>query len=167
MSQACRPDCAIVVGETPSRFHALQRGEQLTLWSVRAIALGHSECPMLRRTLDGALGQGADEAFAALFTAVRLLGWCARRRFRLHPPGCDGVSEDEAAILALFAEAQAALADGDEAAVRARLAGWVEPRLLDSLLLTVQAVAGSLELHGYTLPRRWERPLPPQPATVH
>lgn len=155
MPQAFESDL-LLPGEPPPRFHALQRGEQLTLWCVRAIALDHAECPMLRRMLEGALGRGAEETFAALFTAVRTLGWCARRRFRLHAPGCDGVSADEAALLALFAEAQAALLDGDERAVRARLCGWVEPRLLEGLLATVQAVAGVLEVHGYTLPRRWD-----------
>jgi hypothetical protein len=155
-------------GLEPTRFHALQRSEQLTLWCVRAIALGHAECPVLRRALDGALGASAEEAFAALFTAVRTLGWCARRRFRLHAPGCDGVSEDEAALLALFAEAQAALAGGDERAVRARLQDWVEPRLLEGLLITVQAVAGALEVNGYTLPCRDAGPaLRPRGETLH
>jgi hypothetical protein len=140
----------------PLRFHRLQRSEQLTLWCVRAIALGHAECPSLHRALDVALGSSAEEAFAALFTAVRTLGWCARRRFRLHAPGCDGVSEDEEALLALFSEAQAALSRGDERAVRARLQDWVEPRLLEGLLMTVQAVAGALEVNGYALPDRTE-----------
>ena len=101
-----------------------------------------------------ALGSAAEEAFAALFTAVRMLGWCARRRFRLHVPGCDRVSEDEQTLLALFADAQHALSRGDERAVRARLRDLAEPQLIEGLLTTVQAVASVLEVNGYRLPCR-------------
>jgi hypothetical protein len=155
-------------GVAPPAFHTLDRSEQLTLWCVRAIALGHGDCPALRRTLEGALGSAADEAFAALFAAVRTLGWCARRRFRLHVPGCDGVSEDEVALLALFAEAQRSLSLDDERAARSRLSAWVEPRLVNGLLATLVTVGGILEIAGHLLPYRPDQgPVRPPGQTVH
>jgi hypothetical protein len=166
MSRLANSEQLVLHGEDrPPGFHGLQRGEQLTLWCVRIIALGHAQSPSLRRALAVALGSSAEETFAALFTVVRTLGGCARRRFRLHAPGCDGVSEDERALLALFAEAQAGLCHGDDRSLRARLQDWVEPRLLDGLVTTVQAVAGALEVNGYSLPCR-EVPAGPMRAAA-
>ncbi len=135
----------------PVCFQGLERGGQLTLWSLRAIALGHAECPALRRALQVALGSSAEEAFTSLFVAVRTLGWCARRRLRLHVPGCERVSEDERALLALFAAAQQALVDGDEREVRRRLETLVEPSVTEVLLMTLQTVTSALEVNGYAL----------------
>ena len=139
-------------GEPPPRLRDLARGEQLMLWSLRAIALGHSDCPALRRTLEVALGSSAEEAFGALFVAVRTLGWCARRRLRLHVAGCDRVSGDERELLRLFAAAQQALLDGDEQEVRRRLRTLVEPPMTQGLLMTLQTVTSALEVNGYALP---------------
>ncbi len=135
----------------PLQFRELASGEQLTLWSVRAIALGHAECSSLQRAFHVALGSAAEEAFTALFLAVRTLGWCARRRLRLHAPGCERVSADERILLGVFAAAQQAGIDGDEACVRLRLQALVEPRLLEGLLTTLQAAASTLEVNGYPL----------------
>jgi hypothetical protein len=148
------------------RFRSLARAEQLTLWSLRAIALGHAECPALRRALHVALGSSAEEAFTSLFVAVRTLGWCARRRLRLHVPGCDGVSDDERRLLALFAAAQHALADGDEGEVRRQLDALVEPPLTEGFLMTLQTVASALEVNGYTLPTH-EEPVGPDRRRLH
>lgn len=145
------PDNVFDLDLSRRSFEALERGEQLTLWSVRAIVFGHADCPALRRALQVALGSSAEEAFAALFVAVRLLGWCARRRLSVHAPGCDGVAEDERGLLDLFAAAHEALIEGDETAVRARLDDFVRPGSSEGLLMTLQTVASALELSGYPL----------------
>ena len=145
-----RPAAAAIAGED---FAGLERAEQLIVWTLRAMAVGHGECPALQRMFGVAFGAGADEAFLGFFVAVRTLGWCGRRKLRVHVPGCMAISPDERAILGLFAEAQASLADGDETGVRQRLAGLVDSRAAEAVLLSLQTVAGALEAQGYALPR--------------
>jgi hypothetical protein len=142
-------------------FAALARGEQLIVWSLRAIALGHAECPALRRTFEVALGSSAEEAFAALFLAVRTLGWGATRKLRLHTPGCACVSADEREVVALLALAQEGV---DEASLRRRVAALVSPPLHETFIDNLQAVASALEVHGYPLPLRGA---PTRPRVVH
>ncbi len=60
-------------GEPPPRLRELARGEQLMLWSLRAVALGHADCPALQRSLEVVLGSSAEEAFTSLVVAVRTL----------------------------------------------------------------------------------------------
>ncbi|MGC1302114.1 MAG: hypothetical protein WA840_07055 [Caulobacteraceae bacterium] len=134
-------------------FSGLERTEQLIVWTLRAIAIGHGECPTLRRMFGLTFGAGADDAFLGFFVTVRTLGWCGRRKLRLHVPGCMAVSPDERIILALFAEAQASLADGDESGVRARLAYLLDSRATEAVLLSLQTVASTLEASGCALPR--------------
>ena len=153
--------------EPPRRFARLERGEQLMLWSVRAIALGHAESPALQRVLQVSLGSAAQETFAAVFVAVRTLGWCARRRLRLHLPGCDGVSEDEIWLLELFGEAQQALVWGDERAVRRRLGEVVDAPTAEGLLMTLQAATSALEVNGYPLGGPAHRPAAPPGRQWH
>ena len=143
----------------------LAPGEQLTLWSVRAIALGHAECPTLQRAFHVVLGSAAEEAFTALFLAVRTLGWCARRRLRLHAPGCENVSADERLLLELFAAARQAGVDGDEAWVRRRLHDLIEPRLMEGLLMALQEATSALEVNGY--PMEAEAPGPRDRRRLH
>jgi hypothetical protein len=134
-------------------FTRLTRPEQLIIWTLRTVAVGHGECPMVRRMFGHSFGAGADDAFMGFFIAVRTLGWCGRRKLRLHVPGCMAVSPDEREIVALFAEAQASLTEGDETEVRARLAHLVDSGAAEAVLLSLQTVAGALEACGYTLPR--------------
>jgi hypothetical protein len=134
-------------------FARLTRAEQLIVWTLRTIAVGHGECPMVRRLFRHSFGANADDAFLGFFIAVRTLGWCGRRKLRLHVPGCMAVSPDERAIVALFAEAQASLTVGDETEVRAHLARLVDSGAAEAVLLSLQTVAGALEACGYTLPR--------------
>lgn len=134
-----------------SRMDQLGRGEQLILWSLRAIALGNAESPALRRAFEVALRSCAEEAFAALFLVVRLIGWGGRRRLRLQAPGCACVSDDETELLALFAEAQRTIEAADETALRRRLGELVETRLQACVLASLQTVACALEVNGYPL----------------
>jgi len=134
-------------------FAQLARTEQLILWTLRSIAVGHGECATLRQMFAMTFGQGADDAFLGFFVTVRTLGWCGQRKLRLHVPGCMAVSPDERAILALFAEAQASLSDGDETGVRAHLSRLVDSRATEAMLLSLQTVASALEVGGHTLPR--------------
>ncbi len=133
------------------RFRELARGEQLTLWSLRAIALGQTDCPTLQRALQVALGSSAEEVFTSLFVSVRTLGWCARRRLRLHAPGCERVSADEQSLLALFAAAQHALVSGDERHMRERLEMLIQPPMIEGLSMMLQTVTSALEVNGYPL----------------
>ncbi len=156
MRESPRPyqadDPADLDGGCASRFRDLARGEQLMLWSLRTIALGHGDCPALQRALEVALGSSAEEAFTGLFVAVRTLGWCARRPLRLHVPGCDRVSEDELSLLAVFSAAGHAMVGGDEREVRRRLAAMIEPPVTQGLLMTLQTVTSALEVNDYALP---------------
>ncbi len=134
-------------------FAHLTRSEQLIVWTLRTVAVGHGECPTVRQMFRLSFGASADDAFLGFFVAVRTLGWCGRRKLRLHVPGCMAVSPDERTILALFAEAQASLAEGDETAIRIRLAELVDSGAAEAVLLSLQTVAGALEAYGYALPR--------------
>jgi hypothetical protein len=151
---------------SPSRerhdFASLARPEQLVVWSVRAIALGHADCPGLSRMFGLSLGHGAEDALLGFMVVVRTLGWCGRRRLRLHAPGCMHVSDDEHELLALFAAAQASLVNGDEDDLRNRLAALAEPGAHEALTLSLQAAAGALEVGGYRLDAA--RRKPPRPA---
>ena len=157
----------IDLDEPVGGFQTLARGAQLMLWSFRAIAFGHADCPALQRTLQVALGSAAEEAFSALFVAVRMLGWCARRKLGLHAPGCDNVSPDERWLLTVFVAAQQGLADGDERDVRHRLDGLVDSQLVDSLLITLQSAASLLEVNGYSLSPRQDAWTAPRSRRLH
>jgi hypothetical protein len=147
-------------------FARLERAEQLIVWTLRAIAIGHGDCPTLRRMFALTFGPEADDAFLGFFVTVRTLGWCGRRKLSLHAPGCMRVSADERAILALFTQTQAAMADGDETEVRLSLARLLDSGATEPVLLSLQAVAGALEVNGYTLPR--PRPAPAtRPRVLH
>jgi hypothetical protein len=132
-------------------FAGLERAEQLIIWTLRTIAVGHGECAGLRRMF--AFGAGADDALLGFFITVRTLGWYGQRKLRLHVPGRLAVSPDERTILALFAETQASLIDGDETGVRQRPAQLADSRATEAVLLSLQAVASALEAGGYVLPR--------------
>ena len=131
----------------------LDRGAQLVVCGLRAIAMGHGDCPALARMFALAFGSGADEAFMGLMVVVRTLGGHSQVRLRVHVPGCLRVSPDERAVLSLLAEAQAALTEGDDAAVRGRLSDMLDPGGVELVLAGLQAVAGTLEVNGYTLTR--------------
>lgn len=144
----------------PDELSRLQRPEHLLLWGFRAVAMGHGDCPALRRGFASALGAVADETLMSMLVLVRTLGLRGRRRLRLHTPGCLCVSPDEQAILALFAAAQDSLRTGDESRVRAHLAFLIESAAGEYALFALQAVVAALDAGGHVLPLRESRPPP-------
>ena len=138
----------------PDDIRDLQRSEHLLLWAFRSTAMGHGDCPTLRRTYASALAESADETLAALLIVVRVLGFAGRRKLSLHVPGCVCVGADERAILALFAAARESVLTGDETRVRAHLAFLLAAPLAEGVLFSLQVVVSALETHGYALPLR-------------
>ena len=116
-------------------FDQLDRGQQLVIWTIRAIALGFGDGPALQHMLAMAFGSGAEDVFQSFLVIVRTLGGCARRRLRLHAPGCLRISSDEQAMLALFTAAQRAQTGGDDGEVKAQLDGLIEPPAHPALML--------------------------------
>ncbi len=132
----------------------LFRGEHLILLGFRALAMGHGECPMLRRTFEGLLGSDADDALGHMLAFVRVVGSAGVRRVRLHPPGCCGVSLDERRVLAAVAAAQGSLYADGEAALREAMDDLLGLAAPESCLFAAQAVAAALSLSGLELPLR-------------
>ena len=155
---------------TQADLRDLNRGEHLLLFAFRAMAVGQADCPTVRRTFVqgcGAQRGGAEEAYMALFVLVQQIGRTARRRLRLHVPGCPCVSEDEQALLAVFAAAQESLRSGDEGDLRARFTALSDSPHAECFLLAVQLVARTLAVAGHRLPSRHTDPLEPVSRVVH
>lgn len=132
----------------------LLRGEHLVLFGLRAIALGHADCPVLTRTFRGLLGSDADDALMHMLAFVRVVGGAGARRVRLHPPGCCGVSPDERRVLGVVAAAQASLYAADETALREAMEALLGLPASEPCLFAAQAVAAALTLSGLELPVR-------------
>lgn len=147
----------------------LRRGEHLVLLGFRALALGHAECPTLRRTFAGLLGGDADDALMQMLAFVRVVGSAGLRRLRLHVPGCCALSDDERGVLAAVAAAQASLYDADEAPLRRALDALLGSPSPEACVFAAQAVAAALTLSGLELPLR-EPPadeIAPASPTLH
>ena len=150
----------------------LSRPEHLLVWALRAIAVGHDDCPLLGQTFERACGPLGDQAFGAYCIVVKTIGMIGRRRLRVHVPGCPCVSLDEKAIVGVIAAAQQSLAQGDETLLRLRLQFLVEAAPAESLIFAAQAVARIMDAGGCHLPTA-VAPRPAWPggrsrlATVH
>ncbi len=137
--------------ETPDDIDHLGYSQHLLLWAFRATAMGHADCPTLRKAFHAACCGLEDEALMGLLVIVRTLGFCGRRKMRLHVPGCRCVSADERTILSLFAAAKVSVEDGDETEVRAELCELVDASLSEALLLALQTVTSALETNGHAV----------------
>lgn len=142
----------------------LFRGEHLVLLGFRALALGHAECPTLRRTFESLLGSDADDALAHMLTFVRVLGSAGARPVRLHAPGCCGVSADERRVLAAVAAGQSCLYALDEAPLRDSLEALLGSPPSEACLFAAQAVGAALTLSGLELPVREAAPTEAPPS---
>ncbi len=151
---------------TPEDVRDLHRPEHLLILALRAIALGHGECPAIRQGFINACGLQGEEARLSFFVLVRQIGTTGRRKLRLHMPGCICLSADERAILAVVAAAQASLATGDEEHLRAHLRQLVEQEPPRGFLDVAQSVAGALRNHGHRLPQRVSQPLTPEASAM-
>lgn len=139
----------------------LFRGEHLVLLGFRAMALGHGDCPGLRRTFHGLLGGDADDAMAHMLAFVRVVGSAGSRPVHLHAPGCCGVSADERRVLAAVAAGQASLLGADEAPLHEALSGLMGGPPSEACLFAAQAVGAALSLSGLELPARATAPAAP------
>lgn len=137
--------------EIQDDIEQLGYGQHLLLWAFRATAMGHADCPTLRRAFHAACCGLEDEALMALMVVVRTLGFCGRRKMRLHVPGCRCVSPDERTLLLLFAAAKTSVEMGDETEIRAELFDLVDPSLSGGVLLALQTVTSAIETHGHTV----------------
>jgi hypothetical protein len=107
--------------EAPTDLRDLLHAEHMLIWTLRAIAVGQGDCPLLRREFVGLCGPVADETFGALHLFVRLLGFRGARPLVLAPPGCPSISRDEQQFLSVFAAAADAVETGRDARLMAAL----------------------------------------------
>lgn len=149
----------------------LKRGEHLVLFGFRLMALGHGDCPALRGAYCGLLGDDGDAALCSLLAFTRVIGWAGRRKVRLHTPGCCNLSEDERAVIAVVAAAQASLFEAGDAGLRDRFQALLGGPADEACLMAAQAIAAALTCHGLPLPHRDEVPVGtrrrPPSATLH
>ena len=160
---AHRRDLAPPVADVRELF----RGEHLVLLGFRALAIGHAECPMLRRTFQSLLGADADDTLAHMLAFVRVVGSAGVKPVRLHAPGCCGLSDDERGVLAAVAAGQASLYSADEAPLRETLTGLLGLEPSEGCLFAAQAVGAALTLSGLELPAREAAPSEPAEASPH
>ncbi len=132
-------------------LHDLSRSEHLLVWSLRAIALGNEDCPIVVNTFRRLCGRKGDEALQAYCVFARYVSLIARQRLRVHVPGCPCVGRDEIAVVAVIAAAQSSLNDLDEAPLRARLSGLVGRDPDEALVFVVQSIARLLTASGLSL----------------
>jgi hypothetical protein len=132
-------------------LHDLSRPEHLLVWTLRAIALGNEDCPIVVSTFRRLCGRDGDEALQAYCVFARYVSLIARQRLRVHVPGCPCVGRDELAVVAVIAAAQAFLNDLDEAPLRARLRGLVGRDPDEALLFVAQSIARLLSESGLSL----------------
>jgi hypothetical protein len=132
-------------------LHDLSRPEHLLVWSLRAIALGHEDCPIVVSTFRRVCGRDGDEALQAYSVFVRYVSLIARQRLRVHVPGCAWVGRDEIALVAVIAAAQSSLNDLEEAPLRARLSMLVGRDSDEALLFVAQSIARLLAASGLSL----------------
>jgi len=130
----------------------LSRPEHLLVWAMRAIALGHEDCPTLVNTFRRVCGARAEQTLQAYGVFIKYVAMTSRQRLGVHVPGCPCVGGDEAAVVSVIAAAQSSLHDLDEAPLRARLGGLVGREPDGALLFAAQSIARLLAASGLTLP---------------
>jgi hypothetical protein len=140
--------------ETPGDIRDLRRPEHLLIRTLRAIAIGHGDCPRLGRAFEAVCGPQGGHALMSFFVLVRMIGVAGRRRLRLHAPGCVCLSSDERAMLAVIAAAQDGLRTGDTARLTAHLRWLVEGEPDQTFIHASNVVAHILQAHGQRLPLR-------------
>ncbi len=71
----------------PRQLGDLNPAEHLLIWSFRAMAVGHGDCPALGQTFERLCGPMGQAALQAHFILVRMIGMGARRQMRVLTPG--------------------------------------------------------------------------------
>ena len=137
----------------PQTLQELSRPEHLLVWALRAIAIGHEDCPLLCQTFNRTCGPMGWQALTAYGILVKTIGMTGRRRLCVHVPGCQCVGEDEKAIVGVVTAAQESLDRCDERRLRSLLQRLIEREPAESLVFAAQAVARILESSGLLPPR--------------
>lgn len=132
----------------------LSRPEHLLVWAMRAIALGHEDCPALVRAFRAAGGALGDELLQSYVVFIKYLALASRRRLQVHTPGCLCVGADELRALQVIASAQRSLRSRDERSLRAALGELTGRGPDESILLVAQGLARLLDAVGVALPSR-------------
>ena len=141
--------------DTPHALTDLNAGERLLVWSLRTMAVGHSDCPLMEQTFGRLCGPMGPAVLQAHFILMKLIGMTARRPLRVHAPGCICLGADETAVVGVVAAAQAALT-GDDGLLRLRIAFLARSESGETLRCAAMALARVLSLGGQTLPVRME-----------
>ena len=129
----------------------LGRLEQMLVWALRTIAIGHGDCPALRQTFERACGEMGERALQAYIILIKYVGIAGRRRLQVQIPGSRYVSADEARFLGVLAVAQRTLHGHDEAQLKARLNRLLGDEARPVFLAAAQVVAQALNLGGHVL----------------
>lgn len=132
----------------------LTRPEHLLVWAMRAIALGHEDCPTVVRTFRRACGTHGDETLQTYVIFIRYLALSSRHRLQVHVPGCPCVGTDEAAALAIVAAAQGSLRGGGETGLRTALRDLTGAGPDETLVFVAQGLARLLVASGLAVPDR-------------
>jgi hypothetical protein len=140
--------------ETPGDIRDLRRPEHLLVLALRAIAMGHADCPRLRQAFKAACGPQGDHALMTYFTLVRMIGMTTRQPLRPNVPGCVRLSADERAMLVLIAAAQDGLRTGETSRLKAHLRRLVDGEPFETLIHASNVVAHVFEANGRRLPLR-------------
>jgi hypothetical protein len=140
-----------LTSQSPPRVYELTRPEHMLVWALRAICIGHEDCPMLAQTFTRICGETGMQILAAYHAVVMTIGVTARRRLVVHVPGCACVSADEQAMLALVSAAQQSLA-GDETVLRSDIGRLIGEEPSEHLVFAIQVVARALHASGHRLP---------------
>ncbi len=149
----------------PSRLSDLTQAEHLLVWSLRAMAVGHGDCPTLGRTFDRLCAPAGPAALQAYSVLVQLIGLSSRRRLKVHVPGCICLGHDETAVVGVVAAARQALDDGDDNLLRLRLGFLAQSGSVSTLCTAALAVAEALRQGRLDLPVRLDdQPLPRAPV---
>jgi hypothetical protein len=136
--------------------------ERLLVWALRAMAVGHADCPGLASAFTRACGRMGAPALQAYFVLVKSIGMTSRRRLRVLCPGRPSLTFDERAIVGVVAAALESLQHSDESMLEGRLRFLVDGEPDPSTLFAARAVARIFAASGHALPLdvRPDRPGP-------
>jgi hypothetical protein len=148
------PELSLELSDQTPTLEDLSRPEHLLILALRAIAVGHGDCPLVAQTFSKACGPLGSQALGAYFALVRYIGVMGRRRLRVHVPGCPCVSVDETAIIGLVAAAQRSDDEVGDSLFKMRMRFLVEGEPNAVFLSAARAVARVFEASGHTLPLR-------------
>jgi hypothetical protein len=138
------------------RLEDLGSAEHLLIWSMRTIALGYDDCPIVGRTFRRVCGDAcATQALQTHAIFVKYLAMAARRPLQVQLPGCSLLAPGEAAVLAILAAAQRS----DEAEVRLALRELTGAPPDGGLILVAQELARLLRAAGHLLSERRDETL--------